>query len=220
VRRHAPGIRSFPPRSVLPKDYSKWSVVYYQFGARVFNPGIPAPQALTLPTALGRLVMGLFETGKKLAMPDADRALPGRAESVPVPATHFVNGNPMQPPFPDQLQVAQFGMGCFWGVERKFWQVDGVYTTAAGYGGGYTPNPGYEEVCSGLTGHNEVVLVVFDPAVIAYDQLLNMFWEGHNPTQGMRQGNDMGTQYRLGIYTYSAQQLQLAESSLVEFQSA
>lgn len=145
--------------------------------------------------------MGLFDRGTKQAK-------------------HFVNGNPMQAPFPDHLQLAQFGMGCFWGVERKFWQLDGVYATAAGYAAGTTPNPGYEEVCSGRTGHNEVVLVVFDPAIVGYDELLRLFWEGHNPTQGMRQGNDMGTQYRSGIYTYSTEQAHMAESSRISFQAA
>jgi peptide-methionine (S)-S-oxide reductase len=164
--------------------------------------------------------MGLFDRGNKQALSDTEQTLPGRPESMPVPARHFVNGNPLQAPFPDHLQSAQFGMGCFWGVERKFWQLEGVYTTAAGYAAGATPNPGYEEVCSGLTGHNETVLVVFDPAVIGYDELLNLFWEGHNPTQGMRQGNDAGTQYRSGIYTYSAEQVRMAESSLIAFQTA
>jgi peptide-methionine (S)-S-oxide reductase len=164
--------------------------------------------------------MGLFDLREKQLMPEAESALPGRTENMPVPASHFVNGNPIQPPFPDHLQQAVFGMGCFWGVERKFWQHQGVYTTAAGYAAGNTPNPSYEEVCSGQTGHNEVVLVVFDPAVVSYEALLGLFWEGHNPTQGMRQGNDTGTQYRSGIYTCSEEQARLAESSRIAFQSA
>ena len=142
-----------------------------------------------------------------------------KKHGMPIPASHYVNGNPLQGPFPAHLQQAIFGMGCFWGVERKFWQVQGVYTTAAGYAAGVTSNPTYQEVCSGQTGHNEVVLVVFDPAVVSYEQLLKLFWEGHDPTQGMRQGNDMGSQYRSGIYTFDEQQ-GLAESSLQAFQQA
>jgi peptide-methionine (S)-S-oxide reductase len=164
--------------------------------------------------------MGLFDMREKRAIVDAASGLPGRSETVTVAASHFVNGNPIQPPFPDHLQQAVFGMGCFWGVERKFWQHQGVYATAAGYAAGNTPNPSYEEVCSGQTGHNEVVLVVFDPAVVSYEALLGLFWEGHNPTQGMRQGNDRGTQYRSGIYTCSEEQARLAESSRIAFQSA
>ncbi|RLA46731.1 MAG: peptide-methionine (S)-S-oxide reductase [Gammaproteobacteria bacterium] len=137
-----------------------------------------------------------------------------------VPASHYVNGNPLQGPFPVPLQQALFGMGCFWGVERKFWQVEGVFTTAAGYAAGVTSNPTYPEVCSGQTGHNEVVLVVFDPVIVSYGQLLRLFWEGHNPTQGMRQGNDMGSQYRSGIYTFDEVQQGQAESSLRAFQQA
>ena len=153
-------------------------------------------------------------------MPTPETALPGRAEAMPVPAAHFVNGNPLRGPFPEHLQQAVFGMGCFWGVERKFWQLPGVYTTAAGYAAGLTPNPDYREVCSGKTGHNEVVLVVFDPAQVSYEALLKVFWEGHDPTQGMRQGNDMGTQYRSGIYTYDDAQAALAESTRDAFQRA
>lgn len=160
--------------------------------------------------------MGLFE--KKLELPTAETALPGRAERMLVPESHFVNGNPLTPPFPGNLQQAMFGLGCFWGAERKFWERDGVWVTAVGYAGGLTPNPSYEEVCSGLTGHNEVVLVVFDPALVSYEDLLALFWESHNPTQGMRQGNDMGTQYRSGIYTFGAGQLAEAEASLEVFQ--
>ncbi len=164
--------------------------------------------------------MSLFSIRKKHAMPTADTALPGRAQRMPVPATHFVNGNPLQGPFPGHLRQAMFGMGCFWGVERMFWQQDGVFTTAAGYAAGLTPNPTYQEVCSGMTGHNEVVLVVYDPGVVSYEQLLTVFWEGHDPTQGMRQGNDMGTQYRSGIYTYDDEQAALAKASREAFQAA
>jgi peptide-methionine (S)-S-oxide reductase len=158
--------------------------------------------------------MFLFGLGnKKLTIPTPEEALPGRKESMPVPSTHYVNGNPMQPPYPDQMEMAMFGMGCFWGAERKFWQLEGVYVTAVGYAGGLTPNPTYQEVCSGMTGHNEVVRVVYDPKIISYEELLKVFWENHDPTQGMRQGNDTGTQYRSGIYTYSDTQKGLAETS-------
>jgi peptide-methionine (S)-S-oxide reductase len=150
--------------------------------------------------------------------PSKAEALAGRAERMPVPDTHFVNGHRLEPPFPDGLQRALFGMGCFWGVERKFWQLKGVYTTAAGYAAGQTPNPTYREVCSGMTGHAEVVLVVFDPNVISYDELLKTFWENHDPTQGMRQGNDAGTQYRSGIYTFDAAQREAAERTRSAFQ--
>ncbi len=162
--------------------------------------------------------MGLFDIRKKHLMPTADSALPGRDMAMPVPAQHFVNGNPLQPPFPEGFEQAVFGMGCFWGVERMFWKLDGVYATAVGYAAGLTPNPTYQEVCSGQTGHNEVVLVVYDPAMISYEDLLKTFWEGHDPTQGMRQGNDMGTQYRSGIYTFSDAQAQAAEASRLAFQ--
>jgi peptide-methionine (S)-S-oxide reductase len=151
-------------------------------------------------------------------MPTQETALPGRAAVMPVPAAHYVNGKPLRGPFPAHLQQAVFGMGCFWGVERKFWQLPGVFTTAAGYAAGLTPNPTYHEVCSGRTGHNEVVLVVFDPAQVSYEQLLRVFWEGHDPTQGMRQGNDMGTQYRSGIYTCDEEQASLAAASRDAFQ--
>jgi peptide-methionine (S)-S-oxide reductase len=164
--------------------------------------------------------MNLFDIRRKHRMPTLDTALPGRAEAMPVPAAHFVNGNPLRGPFPDHLQQAVFGMGCFWGVERKFWQLPGVFTTAAGYAAGLTPNPAYQEVCSGQTGHNEVVLVVFDPAQVSYEGLLKVFWEGHNPTQGMRQGNDMGTQYRSGIYTFDDEQAWLATAARDMFQLA
>ena len=139
----------------------------------------------------------------KLRMPTREEALPGRAQRMPVPSKHFVLGNPIAPPFPDGLERAVFGMGCFWGAEKKFWQAPGIYTTAVGYAGGLTPNPSYEEVCSGRTGHNEVVLAVFDPRVTSYAEMLRIFWESHDPTQGMRQGNDTGTQYRSGIYVHS-----------------
>ena len=148
--------------------------------------------------------MGLLN--KKLTLPAANECLPGRSAAMPVPERHFVNGRPLQPPFPAGMQQVLFGLGCFWGAERKFWQLDGVYTTAVGYAGGQTPNPTYQEVCTGLTGHNEVVLVVFDSTRISFPQLLKIFWESHNPTQGMRQGNDVGTQYRSGVYVFSAQQ--------------
>ncbi len=156
--------------------------------------------------------------GKKTQMPEAANALPGRQEKMPVPAEHFVNGNPLEPPYPDGMEQAVFGLGCFWGAERCFWQLDGVYTTAVGYAGGMTPNPTYEEVCTGRTGHNEVVLVVFDPKVVSYGELLRVFWEAHDPTQGMRQGNDVGTQYRSGIYTYGDEQKQAAEASRERYQ--
>ena len=162
----------------------------------------------------------LFGFGKKLVIPTAEEALPGRLQPMPVPDKHYVNGNPLKPPYPDGLEMAMFGMGCFWGAERKFWQLDGVFTTAVGYAAGSTPNPTYQEVCTGMTGHNEVVLVVFDPKVISYETLLKVFWENHNPTQGMRQGNDVGTQYRSGIYTYSENQKQLALAARDAYQQA
>ena len=153
-------------------------------------------------------------------MPTPDKALAGRAEAIAVPAKHFVNGNPLKPPFPTGMEQVVFGLGCFWGAERKFWQQPGVFTTAAGYAAGITPNPTYQEVCSGMTGHNEVVLVVFDPKAISYEALLKVFWESHDPTQGMRQGNDAGTQYRSGIYAYSEAQKAIAESSREAYQQA
>jgi len=156
---------------------------------------------------------------KPNTMPSTADALPGRAESMPVPGKHFVNGHPLQPPFPDGLERAMFAMGCFWGVERTFWQLNGVYTTAVGYAAGQTPNPTYREVCSGLTGHAEAVLVVFDPHVISYEELLRTFWENHDPTQGMRQGNDTGTQYRSGIYTFDSAQKDAAERTRRVFQA-
>ena len=150
---------------------------------------------------------------KKTDLPTPEQALPGRDRPMPVPATHFVNGNPLAGPWPDHLEQAVFGLGCFWGAERRFWETDGVYSTAAGYAGGITPNPTYEEVCSGMTGHTEVVLVVFDPTIVSFDALLRVFWEAHDPTQGMRQGNDRGTQYRSAIYTSDEQQLSTARQS-------
>lgn len=158
--------------------------------------------------------------GQKLRLPTAAEALPGRSASMPVPQSHFVNGAPLKPPFPEGFELAQFGLGCFWGAERRFWQVEGVFSTAVGYAGGTTPNPTYEEVCSGLTGHTEVVLVVFDPARVDYATLLRVFWESHDPTQGMRQGNDVGTQYRSAIYTYGLAQGALADASRAAFEPA
>ena len=154
----------------------------------------------------------------KLRMPTKEQALPGRSERMPVPATHHVNGARLEPPFPAGLERALFGMGCFWGAEKKFWSLPGVYTTAVGYAAGLTPNPTYREVCSGMTSHNEVVLVVFDPKKISYDALLKAFWENHDPTQGMRQGNDVGTQYRSGIYVFDDAQREAALRSRDVFQ--
>jgi len=153
------------------------------------------------------------------SLPKPEEALPGRAERpFPLSGKHVVNGRSILPPFPEGMELAQFGLGCFWGAERKFWQTPGVYVTAVGYAGGTTPNPTYREVCSGETGHTEAVLVVFDPKITSYEKLLKLFWEAHDPTQGMRQGNDMGTQYRSAIYTYSAEQRRLAEASRDAFQ--
>jgi peptide-methionine (S)-S-oxide reductase len=154
---------------------------------------------------------------EKTKMIEPERALPGRSQQMPVPPAHDVLGNPMLPPFPEGLERAVFGMGCFWGAERMFWQAEGVWTTAVGYAGGYTPNPTYEEVCSGSTGHTEVVLAVFDPARTSYEELLRIFWEGHDPTQGMRQGNDVGTQYRSLIHWHDESQHELAERSRQTF---
>ncbi|MEX6506647.1 peptide-methionine (S)-S-oxide reductase MsrA [Jiella sp. M17.18] len=157
---------------------------------------------------------------KKMKLPDAGEALPGRPEPLPTAETHFVNGRQLKGPFLENLETAMFGMGCFWGVERRFWRIEGVHVTAVGYSAGTTPNPTYQEVCTGQTGHNEVVLVVFDPQTVTYDEMLRAFWEGHDPTQGMRQGNDMGTQYRSGIYTFSPAQQQAAEASRQRYQAA
>jgi peptide-methionine (S)-S-oxide reductase len=162
----------------------------------------------------------IFLNRHKLELPSPDEALPGRDEPMPVPERHYVNGNLLAPPFPAGLEQAVFGMGCFWGAERMFWQAPGVFTTAVGYGGGYTPNPSYEEVCSGRTGHAEVVLVVFDPEVTSYEEMLRIFWEGHDPTQGMGQGNDIGTQYRSAIYAFSDAQREAAEVSRERYQQA
>ena len=158
--------------------------------------------------------------GKKTEMPSRERALPGRAQKTRVPDAHYVNGNRLEPPFPEGFETACFGMGCFWGAERKFWECEGVWSTSVGYAGGHTPNPTYEEVCTGLTGHNEVVQVVFDPGAVSYDDVLRVFWENHDPTQGMRQGNDIGTQYRSGIYYASERQHESALASRAAFQAA
>ena len=155
---------------------------------------------------------------KPMKIPTAAEALPGRPAPIPTASTHWVSGNSIKPPFPAGMETAMFGLGCFWGAERKFWQLPGVYATAVGYVGGPTPNPTYQEVCSGMTGHNEVVLVVFDPRKVSYDALLKTFWESHDPTQGMRQGNDVGTQYRSGIYVTSPEQRRAAEESRKAFQ--
>ena len=163
-------------------------------------------------------LFGLF--GKKTGLPSAEEALPGRSTSMPVPAKHFVNGKSLTPPFPQNMETAMFGLGCFWGAERKFWQQPGVFTTAVGYAAGLTPNQTYNEVCSGMNGHNEVVYVVYDPQMVSYEQLLKIFWESHNPTQGMQQGNDKGTQYRSGIYAYSDEQKASAEATRDRYQAA
>ena len=162
--------------------------------------------------------MAIFFNARKLELPTEASALPGRPEPMSVPAAHFVNGHSIAPPFPDGLEKALFGMGCFWGAERKFWETGGVFTTAVGYAGGHTPNPTYQEVCTGGTGHAEVVLVVFDATEVPYDELLRTFWEGHDPTQGMRQGNDVGTQYRSAIYAFGEAQARAAEASRDVFQ--
>jgi peptide-methionine (S)-S-oxide reductase len=156
---------------------------------------------------------------KALAIPSKADALPGRADRMPVPEAHLINGHPLRPPFPEGLELAMFAMGCFWGAERKFWQRNGVYSTAVGYAAGHTPNPTYREVCSGMTAHAEAVLVVFDPKIVRYEDLLQIFWESHDPTQGMRQGNDVGTQYRSGIYCYDDAQRRAAEASRDAYQS-
>ena len=157
---------------------------------------------------------------RKMLMPAPAEALPGRADEMPTPDRHFVLGTPLKPPFPDGMERALFGLGCFWGAEKRFWNEPGVYTTAVGYAAGYTPNPTYDEVCSGRTGHNEVVLVIYDPNRVSYRRLLQVFWETHDPTQGMRQGNDVGTQYRSGIYVFDAVQRAAAEASQGAYQTA
>jgi peptide-methionine (S)-S-oxide reductase len=163
----------------------------------------------------------MFMLRKKLEMPAPGDALPGRPDPIPTASRHFLNGRPLKGPYPEGLERAVFGMGCFWGAERKFWELgDGIYVTAAGYAGGLTPNPTYQEVCTGRTGHNEVVLVVYDPRKISYERLLQVFWENHDPTQGMRQGNDVGTQYRSGIYATTPAQRQAAEASKAMYQKA
>ena len=162
----------------------------------------------------------MFFARKKTEMPSAEQALPGRETPLPAPERHFVNGNQIKPPFPEGLAQALFGLGCFWGAERKFWELEGVHATAVGYAGGHTPNPTYEEVCTGMTGHNEVVLAAFDPGVLSYRDLLKVFWEAHDPTQGMRQGNDVGAQYRSAIYVFNETQRQLALESLKSYQQA
>lgn len=164
--------------------------------------------------------MPFFMSSSKLQMPDADRALPGRDTKMRVPEKHFVLQTRLEPPFPEGTESITFGMGCFWGAEKQFWKLEGVYTTAVGYAAGFTPNPTYEEVCSGRTGHNEVVRVVFDPNKVSLPTVLKTFWENHDPTQGMRQGNDMGTQYRSGIYVENAEQRKLAESTKEAFAAA
>lgn len=162
----------------------------------------------------------MFNAGKMITLPGPHEALPGRSQKMQVPERHFVNGNRLSPPFPEGLETALFGLGCFWGAERKFWEIPGVYTTAVGYAAGCTPNPTYQEVCTGMTGHNEVVLVVFDPVSVTYRDLLRVFWEAHDPTQGMRQGNDIGTQYRSGIYCFSETQRMAAEAARETYQQA
>ncbi|MFO1434295.1 MAG: peptide-methionine (S)-S-oxide reductase MsrA [Candidatus Competibacteraceae bacterium] len=162
----------------------------------------------------------MFLFANKTVLPSPDRALRGRSEPLPTARFHLVNGHPLKPPFPAGMEPALFGLGCFWGAERKFWSIKGVYVTAVGYAGGFTPNPTYEEVCTGLTGHAEVVLVVYDPKVVSYTALLKVFWESHDPTQGMRQGNDVGTQYRSAIYTFSEAQKAAAEASREHYQQA
>jgi len=163
-------------------------------------------------------ILNFLLAGKKAEMPDPKTALPGRDAPLDAPEEHFVTGARIKPPFPDGMEEAIFGLGCFWGAERMFWQIPGVYATAVGYAAGYTPNPTYQEVCSGMTGHNEVVRVVFDPAKVSFEKLLKVFWEGHDPTQGMRQGNDVGTQYRSGIYVTAPAHKRLAEASKAAYQ--
>lgn len=157
---------------------------------------------------------------RKLQLVTSDRALAGRLEAMPVTNRHYVNGNPLSPPFPDGMALAMFGLGCFWGAEKKFWELAGVYSTSVGYSGGFTPNPTYREVCTGMTGHNEVVRIVYPPDLVSYTRLVRLFWESHDPTQGMRQGNDLGTQYRSGIYVYDEAQRAVAEQTRQQYQQA
>ena len=157
---------------------------------------------------------------RKLQLVNSDRALAGRQEAMPVTNRHYVNGNPLSPPFPDGMALAMFGLGCFWGAEKKFWELAGVYSTSVGYSGGFTPNPTYREVCTGMTGHNEVVRIVYPPELVSYTRLVRLFWESHDPTQGMRQGNDLGTQYRSGIYVYDEEQKAVAEQTRQQYQQA
>jgi peptide-methionine (S)-S-oxide reductase len=192
--------------------------------ARRWLRGSPHAQAVLIyatrrGVALKKENAVMFGLARKQRMPEPAEALPGRANALPLTNRHFVLQTPLRPPFPDDCTSVVFGLGCFWGAERKFWTLPGVYTTAVGYAGGLTPNPLYEEVCSGMTGHNEVVLVVFHPARIALDALLRVFWESHDPTQGMRQGNDVGTQYRSGIYCHDAAQEDAARASLTRYQA-
>lgn len=161
----------------------------------------------------------MFGFRKHMVLPRPEEALPGREQAMAVPARHFVNGHPLLPPFPDGTELALFGLGCFWGAERIYWGIPGTYSTAVGYAAGYTPNPNYREVCTGMTGHNEVVRVVYEPGRVGYEELLKVFWESHDPTQGMRQGNDVGTQYRSGIYTYNGAQKQAAIASRGRYQA-
>jgi peptide-methionine (S)-S-oxide reductase len=187
-------------------------------------PGAAARHRLYICSAVANDRSGdaaMFSFRKKLEMPTAGEALPGRSTAIPTARQHFVNGHPLQGPYPEGSAMAMFGLGCFWGAERKFWELGaGVYVTAVGYAGGLTPNPTYEEVCSGRTGHNEVVLVVYEPKKISYERLLKTFWESHDPTQGMRQGNDVGTQYRSGIYVFSPEQRAAAEASKAAYGKA
>ncbi len=162
----------------------------------------------------------MLSLDKKIELPTQEQALPGRDEPMQVPEQHYVNGNRLVPPFPENTEIAMFGLGCFWGAEKNFWELQGIYSTSVGYASGVTPNPTYQEVCTGMTGHNEVVRVVFDPNLVSYTSLLKLFWESHDPTQGMRQGNDVGTQYRSGIYVYSEEQKQLAERTRQQYQQA
>jgi peptide-methionine (S)-S-oxide reductase len=184
------------------------------------NLGQRMKRGVILPHAIDPEEIAVFMFRRKTEMPSPEEALKGRSQVMPITNRHFVKGVPILPPFPEGTQSAIFGLGCFWGAERRFWQLSGVYTTAVGYAGGYTPNPSYDEVCSGLTGHNEVVLVVFDPERISYEDMLRHFWEGHDPTQGMRQGNDVGTQYRSAIYTSSPTEQSAAEASRARYQEA